>query len=257
MSTKTVFFSDLDDTLVQSTHKIQNAVEYKKISTNRSGEYIGSSTSYQLKMMERMSRDAITIPVTGRNKAALDRFEKEWSSYQIVSHGAVVLNQEGQLDKEWEASIQDEVLESNWLLANVSEKLHELKETNHSDAEIRIIQDMGITCYLCVKGKKADSDIEPFIEALKEHMSNTKEVSQWRIHANGRNLAFLPPYANKARAVRFVKEKLNLTINDLTIGLGDSMSDLQFMNECHLWITPTQGQINEFLNKQDQSGAIK
>lgn len=257
----TYFFTDLDDTLVQSKHKLPCDVNATKISKNADDVYIGFSTDYQIQLLNRMGNNALVIPVTGRNKNALSRCDWTWDSYQVVSHGAVVLDADGELDAKWFALIENEIEAAkvilNDFMVTISEwaSSEEIKDYTDEAVNLRIIEDQGVPAYLCGKQKNGEYGIAFLGIKIEKMLADMKLPDGWRFHVNGRNFAILPPYASKARAVRFVKEQLNVTNNDLTIGLGDSMSDLAFMNECHLWVTPSKGQINQFLQKQDHSGA--
>lgn len=256
----TYFFTDLDDTLVQSKRKFTAGMSATKISRNINGEYIGFATSQQVKLLDRMSNNALIIPVTGRYTEQLMRCDWTWDSYQIASHGAIVLDANGDLDHDWFAHIKSEVKEAEVILNKFMSALtilidsKEIKQCTVNKVNLRLIVDKGIPAYLDVKQKVGNEGIKFLSSRIEKMFAEMNLADDWRLHINDRNFAILPPYASKARAVRFVKEQLNVTQNDLTIGLGDSMSDLAFMNECHLWVTPSQGQINQLLQKQDHSG---
>lgn len=260
MELKTLFFTDLDDTLVQSAHKIPEGIEKEPFSKSSNDEYIGFSNGYQSHLLQLMNGNGIVIPVTGRNKRALDRCDWTWSSYQVVSHGAIVLNQKGEICKDWLEIISPEVKEAKSVLESIKNQLFkitkssEFKKLTSEDFNLRIIEDQGVPTYLCGKQKSNTKVVEALSLEAKNIIESMSLPKGWRLHVNGRNFAILPPYASKARAVAFVKKQLEVSINDLTIGLGDSMSDLEFMNECHLWVTPTLGQINQFLKNEDHSG---
>jgi len=251
----TYFFTDIDDTLLQSTNKITAGISSKKMSKNKVGDYIGSSTLSQLSLMGIMRDSGLIIPVTGRDSAGLERCNIEWDSFKIVSHGALVLNNDNTINKEWLIEIQDDLDKSKpeleKLLSLVTSMKEEVKDTFMQDITIRVLEDKGLPIYLCGHQATGNDFVNYLSEKIKD---NIPMLTGWRLHVNGRNFAILPPYASKARAVKFVKQELGVKENDLTIGLGDSMSDLAFMNECEMWLAPTKSQINESLIKSDQTG---
>ncbi|MEM8741181.1 MAG: trehalose phosphatase, partial [Pseudomonadota bacterium] len=72
-------------------------------------------------------------------------------------------------------------------------------------------------------------------------------TSDWRVHRNGNNLALLPPPVSKRRAARWLLERLRADGPLLSIGVGDSLSDLDFMRLCDAWMAPAQSQIDRAL----------
>ena len=56
--------------------------------------------------------------------------------------------------------------------------------------------------------------------------------------------ALLPPWLDKSHAVAYVKHKLEQRHPGVvTFGMGDSLVDLAFMNECQYLIVPAASQI--------------
>ena len=65
-----------------------------------------------------------------------------------------------------------------------------------------------------------------------------------KLHWNGNNLALLPPWLDKAHAVRRLQEQYRRRYGTiLSIGMGDSASDLPFMQRCDYLLTPVGSQI--------------
>ena len=68
--------------------------------------------------------------------------------------------------------------------------------------------------------------------------------SGWRVHRNDNNLAYLPAWLSNRHAVGYLIEKLRLKAPDApVIGIGDSVSDVGFMDLCDFAMTPTQSQL--------------
>lgn len=103
------------------------------------------------------------------------------------------------------------------------------------DLRFHIIYDAEIPVYLSIKGNPKQ------ILAMKEAISPLW-VQKWGgiIHRNGRNMALLPPYADKGRAVRYVMELIReyRELSPLFIGMGDSLTDISFLRVCHYALTP-------------------
>jgi len=108
------------------------------------------------------------------------------------------------------------------------------------DLRVRIVEDYGYPCYLCIKGDT--DDLREIQEYNFGHLADG-----FFIHINNRNLAFLPPYTSKQRAVVFLKQLYQKEFKgtQMYLGLGDSISDLPFMAECDFQILPSVSQISE------------
>jgi hypothetical protein len=64
------------------------------------------------------------------------------------------------------------------------------------------------------------------------------------VHRNANNLAILPNTLNKARAVAYVRQKLEAEHGEIiTFGMGDSASDARFMASCDYTIIPKGTQL--------------
>jgi hypothetical protein len=64
------------------------------------------------------------------------------------------------------------------------------------------------------------------------------------IHANSNNLAFLPASLSKRVAVQeLLRRDREVNGERPVLGFGDSITDLGFMDECHMWATPARSQL--------------
>ena len=72
-------------------------------------------------------------------------------------------------------------------------------------------------------------------------------ADNWRFHINGNNLSLTPAGISKAIATAWLLETLRKDKELVTIGVGDSSSDLEFMRLCDAWLTPTGSQIDQML----------
>jgi hydroxymethylpyrimidine pyrophosphatase-like HAD family hydrolase len=89
---KIVIFTDLDDTLIQTKLKVPKNAHISLGATNSSGVPLSFFTQSQRLMLDVFAKSgAIIIPVTGRDTHALNRVEYKFTSFRVVSHGAIVL----------------------------------------------------------------------------------------------------------------------------------------------------------------------
>ena len=109
-----------------------------------------------------------------------------------------------------------------------------------SSLNTRLISDHDIPFYLLVKSPgddlaalaRAAARLRPY---LGEHC---------RLLQNGNNLAVLPAWLDKAHAVAHLQQHYRAQYGAiLSIGMGDSTSDLPFMRHCDYLLTPAESQI--------------
>lgn len=234
-NSRTVVFTDLDDTLIQTKHKLPEEAHYHLGATDRQGAPLSYFTQSQIHLLTLFQQaGALIIPVTGRNKDALDRVEYDFPSYKVVSHGAVVLNDDGSLCQAWLSAIDTELKAWPEKLEQSNREINSIIQTHDLDARARVIVDQDIPAYVSIKGTS---------DALETIRTENPLDGHFYRHENGRNHALLPPYTRKKRAVAHIHQQLGLHANDLTIGLGDSMTDLPFMQACQFAMFPSESQI--------------
>ena len=98
--------------------------------------------------------------------------------------------------------------------------------------------------------------VVPFMAVLKHPDANAQALAElqtrWEaavegnahlhVIANANNVSLLPRALGKAQAVRWLRDT-HFPHATLTLGLGDSVSDLPFMRECDFALTPAHGQL--------------
>ena len=236
---KIVVFTDLDDTLIQTKRKLPQGALTTLGATDRDNNPLSFFTQSQSILLDMfVNSGASIIPITGRNTDALNRVEYNFQSFRSVSHGAVVLKDNNTVCQNWLNEI--EPLLQDWPnhLEACNKEIEDIIKAHQLDARTRVIIDMDIPAYISVKGNEHDLAI------IKQHNLLGQAFNR---HENGRNHALLPPYASKKKAVDYIKKELGITVNDLVIGIGDSLSDLPFMSRCQFSMLPTQSQIAQEL----------
>jgi len=233
-----IVFTDLDDTLFSSP---RNCVGDKSNVATLSidGKSYSFFSKKQKAFIDNLNAMNI-IPVTGRRSDSLKRVKIYFKSYKIVSHGALILDEKDKIIPEWDVSQNEFIKRGNWveIMKYVHSLADEIAFRKNLNLRIRLIFDLRIPCYVCIKGS------EEYILRFKDELKSCCSDMNLSIHINSRNMAILPPYASKRNAVRFLKEKLLLDSQSLCfIGIGDSISDLGFMSECDYQIFPTSSQI--------------
>ena len=237
-----IAFSDLDDTLFISGSRCEHLSGCKAATVLPDGK-VGSYSTPQHQALISLLHNACIIPVTGRRTDSLDRVLIDFESYKIASHGAIILDANNDLHPLWRMLLEAEASLWSRHMSRIKGELEQHCDTHKLKLRIRIVSDKGFACYVCVKGEISD------LRQLQDRI-DVLDTDGFVVHSNNRNLALLPPFASKRRAVAFLKDILKSESNkQLTfIGLGDSLSDSDFMSICDFQMTPSHSQISEVLN---------
>ena len=236
----TVVLTDIDDCLILSKRKCPDHLPLTEGGKNSAGDIISYFTSHHFALMNMFNTSDMVIPVTGRNSAALFRMNANFSSYKIVSHGGIILDEDNNVDKGYLNSLS----ETFSLLEEYRHTLIDEISTFITDNSLKVrcntVSDSGIPMYLSIK---SDNDHESSLSFILESISIPDFFT---IHLNGRNLALIPKSISKENACKYlIEHKLNHLDPLLLIGVGDSCTDLPFMHLCDYAIYPKNSQIQQ------------
>jgi len=225
MRKKIFFFSDIDDTLIQTTRKTDFTRKTIVGSYDREGKE--SSFFYEgTKLFVDTLIDAGInfIPTTARNLDAYKRtvfYKNKKITYVILNFGALVLVN-NKIDKEWNDSIQAKYKSIISIDIIYDKLIFKLKEES-LDVTIKIIDTYYISIY-----NKNNLDDKNIIQEIKKQLELfLLDYSQFYLYENGNSFGILPIFLNKKFAVDYLIKKESPIF---TIGAGDNISDLDFMN---------------------------
>lgn len=234
-------FADLDDSLFQTKRKCPETSALVTAAKDRNGGVLSYFTGEQ-KILVTFLQQGTLIPVTGRNTAALNRVQLQFTSYRITSHGAMVLDSNGKPDEEWLTLIQAQCIQWRENLSAVLAQVENHIVNANLALRCRVIDDQGVSVYVSIKGE------EGALRRLLAKVWKLWKAEGVQVHHNGENMALLPPFANKARAVAFLMQRLRgAGVSPLFMGIGDSLTDLPFLRLCHYAIIPRGSQIQEMI----------
>ncbi|MGB1237464.1 MAG: hypothetical protein ACPG4U_04585 [Pseudomonadales bacterium] len=233
-----VVFTDIDDTLIQTERKCPQGEPLAVTAVDKQGAPASFSTPAQQCFFDWSAAQHL-IPVTGRNKQALDRVALNFTSYKVIDHGAIVLDQNDLPDPQWMDAIRAQSERWQGILQDYLARVAQQIETQKLSLRCRIISDYEVPCYISIKGEPGDL---LKLKTLGEDFAALEDNA--RVHVNGNNMALLAPYSCKKRAVEFIQQRLvERERAVLFIGAGDSSSDLPFMQACHFQVIPSTSQI--------------
>jgi hydroxymethylpyrimidine pyrophosphatase-like HAD family hydrolase len=240
---KALFFTDCDDTLFKTARKIEEVKleECEVASTLEDGRPSGYRTP-RLKFLQNLMSAQEVVPVTARSVKVLARCDVPQIP-SVCSNGGIIIGADGNPDPDWQSKIRNHIGDGK----EIRDIYSRLSERTDSNFRHWIVEEYGDPMYLCFK----HNIHEKHLDSLHDYMKETDVLPEgWKIHKNSNNIAILPSWISKRKAVRYLIDKVrNTEPNRLIIGVGDSLSDLGFMEECDFSMFPNSSQIASFVGK--------
>jgi len=249
---------DLDDTLFQTQRKIDSwdlpTTEPESLvcaTVNKQDEPLSFMSQRQAIFFNWLLASTELIVVTARDRSEIKRVKLPFDSWQVLTHGAIILTSDGALLSSWQqhmynqlAPLQDKLTKLSQLFAShsQSEQSH-LVFTPHIDSFNNGSTDEELTIYLAIK--HAQKDHQALVDLAEKLPTLIRDFDQdFYVHVNANNLAILPHAAHKRHAVQFLLEH-HLDHQRPSFGFGDSLADLPFLQLLDWYGMPNHGQLHE------------
>jgi len=235
MPSRIFFFSDIDDTLIQTKRKTdftQNTVVGGYTKDGEENSYFYEGTKLFIDTL--IASNITFIPTTARNRDSYERtvFAKEKAiRYVILNFGGTVLV-DGEIDQEWEEKMKAsyaKIIPIDNLFGQLNNRLVSV----NVELIVKIIDGFYISIY-----NKFNLDNKGVLSEVKECLNVfLEEHVDFYLYENDNSFAILPKCLNKKFAVQYLIEKNNPI---LTLGAGDNISDLDFMNLSSFRLIPNK-----------------
>ncbi|MGE6474531.1 HAD hydrolase family protein [Psychrobacter sp. NPDC078631] len=249
---------DLDDTLFQTQRKIDAwdlpTTEPESLvcaTVNKQDEPLSFMSQRQATFFNWLLASTELIVVTARDRSEIKRVKLPFDSWQVLTHGAIILTSDGALLSSWQqhmysklAPLQDKLNKLSELFAShsQSEQSH-LVFTPHIDSFNNGSVDKELTIYLAIK--HAQKDHQALVDLAEKLPTLIRDFNQnFYVHVNANNLAILPHAVHKRHAVQFLLEH-HLDHQRPSFGFGDSLADLPFLQLLDWYGMPNHGQLHE------------
>lgn len=237
---------DLDDTLFQTHHRITPKADFKAVTLDKDGQPLAYMNPTQQNFVSWLLQSTHVIPVTARSVEALSRVQLPFNYGAVCAHGGTVLNADMSVNQEWQVHMH------TVLAAYQDKQLQLIDRLQHSAlafGSIRtwVVEEQGLGLYVVAKQNIVQSSAAAttFLPQLL-HTLDPDLLSGFYFHLNGNNLALIPQPVSKANAVKFLLKQQDLQQRPV-LGLGDSLSDVAFLNHCHWWGMPQHSQLNRWV----------
>jgi hypothetical protein len=241
-----VIFTDLDDTLFQTARKLPPALREgaRHAATALNGAH-SLMTPAQGALLAWMQA-GLTIPVTARGSEAFGRVTLDFSGPAVVANGAVILGPDGAPDLDWQGRVRAALAPDLPALLGLPEAMRALAQDRGMQIRTWVVEEPGLGgAYAVAKAEPGtpEARLADLVAPVEAHLAGLGAAG-WTTHRNGNNLALIPPAVSKRAATAHLLARYRAAGPVLSIGVGDSVSDLGFMRLCDLWMTPAGSQID-------------
>ncbi len=232
---------DLDDTLFQTARKMPDGTPRTPATVDVHGQPNGYMTPVQQAFIGWLLASADVVPVTARSVEAYRRVKLPFAHGAICSHGGVILHADGTLDQPWHDRMADTLRTFQDRLPALSEATLQIGAALGFSLRGWVAAEHGLCHYVVTKHNESDDAV---LSTVRAEVQARGLLDGMHVHANGNNLAFLPDgLAKRAAAREWLRRDRELNGERPVLGLGDSITDLGFMDLCHMWATPARSQL--------------
>lgn len=248
---------DLDDTLFQTQRKIHlwqlDSEHLTTASVNKQGEPLSFFTQKQANFFNWLSQSCELIPVTARDTDEICRVKLPFHSWQILTHGAIILDPTGKIYPEWQTIMQDSLQKVQDKLQRICQQIETYNQQQNLGLKLTIHQAtfaQPLNIYLAIKQQQKNEQLlASFATQLPNLLATTLNdfTDNFYIHINANNLAILPNVVHKRHATAFLLKQLDK--HRPCFGFGDSLADLAFLQQLDWYGTPNHGQLHEHISQ--------
>lgn len=235
--TRIVIFLDLDDTILQTAPKCPPGEPVEPAAMDRAGRTLSFMTRAQRRLLGFWVEQGEVIPVTGRTDDALARVMIGFQSWRITHHGAVIRQPDGRLPPWWHDEVRPLLVAAESSLRDIAARLNEGAAASGYRVSRHSVEEW--LTYISVKSDD-DGAVLAHLRARLEEIGLPPELA---LHHNGNNFALMVKGARKHDAVRRVAREFERGGPIVTIGAGDSLTDIPFLRACDFALVPRDSQI--------------
>ncbi|TXH70690.1 MAG: trehalose phosphatase [Thiothrix sp.] len=239
---KPILLTDLDDTLFQTARKMSPAEPKLLVAKGADGQALSFFYPWQQAFIDWALQQMIVIPVTARGIESFKRVQIPFSYGAVCLHGGVILTPQGQIDPQWQTQTQA-------LLDPYQARLSQLLAQGlalgvEAGLSLRAwLEEVETTAvYVVFKTKAQVAELHQ----LRQLLLKQADLAGFYLHQNDNNLALIPSPISKAKAVAELIQRCQALYGRRPLfGMGDSLSDFEFMQHCDFLAFPAKSQLAE------------
>jgi hypothetical protein len=248
---KIYFFTDIDDTLIQTKRKTNFDFDTEPAGFKETGEISSYIYKKNLILLKQLLNAGIEIiPTTARDLNSYRRtiFYSEFKFSKIILNFSAEIYEKNQKNLEWDSIIKNQYQKLPISLDEIQKTYSDFIKKHLLTNNIPQIKNIK-SFYLSIYNKNfpTDKKLTSEIRNLTEiYLQENSLNDNFYIYQNDASIGILPSFLNKKHATEFLINKYNPI---LTIGAGDNSSDFDFMNLTDFSLIPKKSNLNTNLNQ--------
>lgn len=228
-------FCDLDGVFVQTARHVVGQPTTVAYTSPKGKDIV--LTDKQLLLHNKLNEIGYVVPVTARSLESMNRLKSvmNFNHHKICDHGAFLYDENDELVKDYSDSLIKVVYEHQNNLKIALDKLSRLSLQN-SIFDNTLFKPIYHGTYLLHIEGKAHSDFHA--KTISKYLS---KLSGLVVSTNGPSFSVtcgVPSY--KQLACDYLLNNVEKYKGCLTLGFGDSVSDLPFITECDYSVIPNK-----------------
>ena len=230
---KVLFFADLDDSLFQTKRKNLAGKYVATFPRNVLKKSFYTQAQFQLLNFLLRNNEIIFIPLTARTKEQFQRtkiYKEKQAQIYSNYYGSLLY-----IDDQEELTYNRKIEKESKIVFDHIYKISEKVIKKYPDVIFANVDDKYIT---------TDTKNILAINYLKQLITNKKYFVE--VYNEGKYTTVIPKSSNKSSIVKYLIKKFKPI---MTIGLGNSESDLDFLNICDFKIISHIGILHQKLNQ--------
>jgi hydroxymethylpyrimidine pyrophosphatase-like HAD family hydrolase len=254
MESKKIFlFLDLDDTLIQAKRDTDFSKESLVGAVDRDGEVSAYIYRERKDFLDKIIASELfeIIPTTERNFESYSRtifFQKYQFRYAILNFSATTLIG-NKIDLQWKAHIDQQYsrlpIKVFEILQLIEKRFSLISHQLKNLPKVSLIDGYYILISFEEFAEKRD-EVKKIGEIINSFMMEEKLNSLFYVYKSGNNYGILPTFLNKRYAVQqFIQRHRPF----FTIGMGDNISDLGFMDLTDFSMLPNNSTLHKIMNR--------
>lgn len=237
-----IVFTDIDDTLMQTARKLPETGSLAVGARSRDGSASSFMTAKQAALWALLDGKADRIiPVTARSSDALSRVALPFLHEAVVDFGATILRPDGTRDQAWHGQLLEESKRQRTMAV-----FEQLKADITRRYGARLLKTELRVCDAlpCFVSFRTAADCAALQFDVEQALEAEACRADYYLHVTDRDVTVLPYFISKSRAVAHLVTAHGYH-NDLTLGFGDSLTDLPFMAQCDFMAMPPSSRLGQ------------